>query len=186
MVSKAKAVHATDTFTLQVANLLPQVAVIVQEPIPTDVTTPLFTVAIPVLDDFHVTVSVVLLGVTVATNDSLPFIVVKFIILAFKLIPVHATDTFTLQVADLLPQVAVIVQEPIPTDVTTPLFTVATLLFDDCHVIGSVVSAGITVAFNTCCVFNAVNDKSYTFKATPVDSIIDVILISSKYLPHIA
>ena len=56
------------TVTLQVAVLVPQVAVIVHCPFLIGVTTPFLTVHIPLGDTLHTTLSVVLVGVTVAIN----------------------------------------------------------------------------------------------------------------------
>ena len=80
------------TLTLQLADWVPQVAVITQLPFDTGVTTPLFTVHIPVGDTLHTTESDVLEGVNVAVNVWAVVECSNTKLLVFKVIPVHGTD----------------------------------------------------------------------------------------------
>ena len=146
-----------------VAVLLPQVAVIVTVPAALADTTPeLLTVATAVLDDFHVTVSVVFDGVAVAVSvtllsaEVLFWYLYKFIVwlVLFKLNPVQDLSTVTVIEADLLPQLTVILAVPGDLAKIVPLVppevaeTIATLVLFELHVILSVVLLGTIVGVN--------------------------------------
>ena len=137
------------TVTLQVAEQLPEIAVIVAVPAATAVTFPEVTVATEALEDFQVTDCVELAGSTVAVRvavlsvsmDSVELLSVIDVVLTSEV------ETVTAQVPLTDPEVAVIVEVPAATAVTFPeLETVATEVSDDSHDSVSVVLAGFTVA----------------------------------------
>ena len=76
-------------------------------------------------------------------------------------------STVTEQVADTLPQVAVIVAEPLESGLTTPFVTVATDSALEVHTTLSVVSLGSTVATKVC-VAESVKDNVVLSSEIPV------------------
>ena len=134
------------TVTLHVADLSPALAVIVAVPSLIPVMVPLLTLAIEASEDVQVTLlSVALSGLTVAVMVVLaPTLMVNELLL--NVIDVTATSflsspvpellalTVTLQVAVLVPTMAVMVQVPGVLAVTTPSFTVAIDAFELDHV----------------------------------------------------
>ena len=138
------------TVTLQVADLSPQVAVMVASPTEIAVTLPsLSTVAIAASEVDQVTVlSVTSSGRMVAVSLSLAPMVSVSSVLSRVMLSASIGLTVTLQVADLSPQVAVIVASPTETAVTLPsLSTVAIAASEvDQVTVLSVTSSGRTVA----------------------------------------
>ena len=140
------------TVTLQVADLSPQVAVMVASPTETAVTLPsISTVAIAASEVDHVTVlSVTSSGRTVAVNFSLAPMVRVSSVLSKAMLSASIGLTVTLQVAVLSPQVAVMVASPTATAVTlpsVPTVAIAASEVDQVTVL-SVTSSGRTVAVN--------------------------------------
>ena len=142
---------AVVTVTLQVADLLPSsdLTVMAEVPFPTAVTLPEdVTDATEELEDDQITdLSLAVEGDTVAVSVSL-WPTSRDKVVLFRLTPVTAVVTVTLQVADLPPSsdLTVMVAGPFPTAVTVPLDTVATELLLEDHL--SVTSEGTTVATN--------------------------------------
>ena len=144
------AAGVASTVTTQVADTLPQVAVMVAFPTAIAVTLPFAsTVATLSSDEVHVTVlSVVVTGSIVAVSVSVS-VAFRVIAVLFRVMDAAGVaSTVTAQVADTLPQVAVIVAFPTAIAVTLPFAsTVATLSSDEVHVtVLSVVVAGSIVA----------------------------------------
>ncbi len=143
------AAGVASTVTAQVADTLPHVAVMVAFPTAIAVTLPLAsTVATLSSDDFHVTVlSVVVAGLTVAISVSVS-VAFRVIAVLFRVMDAAGVaSTVTAQVADTLPQVAVMVVLPTDTAVTTPFATVAIVSSALFHtMVLSVVVSGATVA----------------------------------------
>jgi hypothetical protein len=140
-VSERDATTATGvaTVTVVVAVLPAADAVMVVVPAPTPVTTPPFTVATAGLFVDQVTVAAMTLpleSLAVATT-----VLVAPMARLGMLVGETTSDattgagvaTVTDAMADLLPEVAVMLAVPGATAVTTPLATVATAVFDDAH-----------------------------------------------------
>ena len=140
------------TVTLQVADLSPHFAVMVASPTATAVTLPsASTVAIDASEvDQVTTLSVTSLGRTVAVSFSLAPMVSVSSVLSRAMLSASIGLTVTLQVADLSPQVAVMVASPTTTAVTLP--SASTVAIDASEVdqvtVLSVTSPGRTVAVN--------------------------------------
>ena len=141
---------STEIFTVHSAMQEPDFAVIIAVPDFFAVTLPSDTVATETSDDPQVTdLSAALAGLTVAVIVSVSPTFIDNEILS-RVIDVTATtfvETFTVQVADLPPALAVIVAVPSLMAVTVPEFTLATEALDEAQVTPSYsASFGRTVA----------------------------------------
>ena len=117
----------------------------------------------------------VMLGDTVAVNCTVSPTLSKVTLVLFKLTPVVAMLTVTVQVALLLPEavVTVIVAVPFPTAVTTPvLLTVATAALEDTqYTFLPAAFAGATVAANVSLAPGTIS-SAVLFKVTLVAAVI--------------
>ena len=141
---------STVTVTLQSVVQIPDLAVTVTVPGLLAVTIPSATVATDTSEEPHVTVlSVALSGLTVAiiVSVSPTFIDKEVLSRVIDVTDTTLVETFTVQVEDLPPALAVIVVMPSLMAVTVPEFTLATEAFDEAQITPSYsASFGRTVA----------------------------------------
>ena len=141
---------STVTVTLQSVVQIPDLAVTVTVPGLLAVTIPSATVATDTSEEPHVTVlSVALSGLTVAiiVSVSPTFIDKEVLSRVIDVTDTTLVETFTVQVEDLPPALAVIVVTPSLMAVTVPEFTLATEAFDEAQITPSYsASFGRTVA----------------------------------------